>query len=657
MLRVLTGGLPVSARDLLSRAMEEAMGSGVVEFVEVDRCNLRSSVRLSTRDSSVALVVLDGESADYCKDIENGLYSSDKFYRYSGDVDLVKFLNNRYSLSMEVPEDLEIQEYTEKIDLDVVEHLQAQLKSRNQVISSYQAQIRDLTARLEDESIDSVPSEELESLQSELDEVSEKNRTLRETISSMESELLGYKDTISKLKSEKDEAITTGNDSARAYKSLKTEYDSLSQELSDLRVQSSKQVSLINSRNEELKKVRESLDDAIAERGLVSDQLDDYKGRLSDKMREVSDLGIELDMKNKEVSRLNEELKSFGDTDKILAQTKKELQLVNDENSRLSRKISDMGLSMSSSTEEMETYKSRVVDLESENGTLKSKLSSCEGDLVSSNNEIIELRGKVSLLEKASGGVNVSKDITEELSSLRRKYAELSANIFSQIYQSAGPTSGVRMSVLHTSDRFSHIQFVFSGSSESRKGTYKWIREECQSGKYGRDVVIVDAVSETSIDYVFGIKRVVRGSEWFSKGGGIQPYLSETRVDGIKVLSPGLEFVNDAFFLTVDWLSRIRELENSGYFVVMYCGDISNLVGRILHQSFAGVGTSYIVVQGNAVGSRSVITNIKGINNSTESTILYYDFSANAAQRLYEIVNKTHKCVILNSIDTSRRQQ
>ena len=656
MLRVLTGGLPVSARDLLSRAMEEAMGSGVVEFVEVDRGNLRSSVRLSTRDSSVALVVLDGESADYCKDIENGLYSSDKFYRYSGDVDLVKFLNSRYSLSMEVPEDLEIPEYAEKIDPDVVEQLQSQLKSRNQVISSYQAQIRELTARLEDESFDSVPSEELENLQEELSEVSEKNKALRETISSMESELLGYKDTIAKISNEKEEAVARGSESARAYERLKTEYDSLSKELSDLRVQSSKQVSLINSRNEELKKVRESLDDAVAARGLVADQLDDYKGRLSDKMREVSDLGIELDMKNKEVSRLNGELKNFGDTDKILTQTKEELQRVNDENSRLNRRISDLSLSMSSSSEETESYRSRVVDLESENTALKSKLSSCEGDLVSSNNEIIELKGKVSLLEKASGGVNVSKDITEELSSLRRKYAELSANIFSQIYQSARPNSEVRMSVVHTSDRFSHIQFVFSGSSESRKGTYKWIREECQNGRYGRDVVIVDAVSETSIDYVFGIKRVVRGSEWFSRGGGIQPYLSGTCIGGVSVLSPGVEFINDSYFLTVDWLSRFRELENSGYTVIVYCGDISNIVGRILHQSFAGLSESYIVVHGNAVGSRAVVTNIRGISNSTESSILYYDFS-NQAKRLYDLVAKTHQCVILNSIDTSRRQQ
>ena len=59
---------------------------------------------------------------------------------------------------------------------------------------------------------------------------------------------------------------------------------------------------------------------------------------------------------------------------------------------------------------------------------------------------------------------------------------------------------------------------------------------------------------------MFEIKKVVSGLNWFIKGGGIQRYLSDTCLPNVKVLSPGLSFINDSYFLNTDWVHRLSEL-------------------------------------------------------------------------------------------------
>ena len=61
--------------------------------------------------------------------------------------------------------------------------------------------------------------------------------------------------------------------------------------------------------------------------------------------------------------------------------------------------------------------------------------------------------------------------------------------------------------------------------------------------------------------------------------------------------------------------------------VYVVCGDLSNMVGRILHESFSNCGDTTIYIQGSVVGSRTIITNLKGLSKATESSIIYYEFN------------------------------
>ena len=173
-----------------------------------------------------------------------------------------------------------------------------------------------------------------------------------------------------------------------------------------------------------------------------------------------------------------------------------------------------------------------------------------------------------------------------ELSELKKKYAELQTNIFTIIGTKSLPKCGIKAPLIKgIPPHYSNVKFLFSGSSESRKGTYKCLYNELTGSK--DKYLIVDVTSETAIDYVFQMSKIADGMNWFTSGGGVQQYLSSTCLPNVKVLMPKIGYVNDSFFLMVNWEKRLKELEESGYKVIVYCGDISNLVGRVLFESFS----------------------------------------------------------------------
>ena len=93
-LSVYTAGVSTTGIECINEAVKLAFGECSVE--ELGKENLKYKVRTGYRDSSVVLIVLDETAELTCKDIENGLYNSTKYYAYKDDKSLVKFLNETY---------------------------------------------------------------------------------------------------------------------------------------------------------------------------------------------------------------------------------------------------------------------------------------------------------------------------------------------------------------------------------------------------------------------------------------------------------------------------------------------------------------------------------------------------------------------------------
>lgn len=658
MLTVLSSGLPVSAKNILNEAMNTVFGD-TLEVVELTKSNLRSRVRLSLRSVETVLVILDGVSSDMCKDIENGLYSSDKYFMYSNDKELAEFLNNKYSINIVVEEDIEevsSSEYsTSNYDED---YYKEKLKIKDDTIKNLETRINDL---LEEYSFVSEVQENTVNLE-DFENLKDTNINLNNTILELKSNIDEKDGYITDLLKEKESLGKLQESLENRLKRESSKYTDLVNELNDLKVIHSKQSGVLRDKESKIKELSdkvEKCEKSLKEYKQLEIKISEYEKILISKDTEISELNVDLQSKEKEVYRYVTELNSL----KHLEGVDEKLELANNtidtlnmdivhitkEKDSLLKDLGDKDRVISQLSDNINGYEEKLSENQSEIESLKERIKNDDNSIMILNKENLELQNKVSLLEKTSNSDDDNESLIKEITRLQDKLSSISNSVFSKIGQLALPNSSMNVKVLGGNGRFENIRFAFSGNAESRKGTYKSLLNEFVNSKKEDRYLVVDLVSETSIDYVFKIPRVVPGMEWFRKGGSVQPYISNTSLKNVQVLSCGLGYINDSYFLCIDWAKRLTELNNSGYKVVLFCGDISNMIGRILHESFASFGESLIYVQGNAIGCRTIITNLRGLSNAKDSIVVYYDYNkSEQLQKFYDMVSKTNECKILS---------
>ena len=635
---------------------------GSAEVEELTKESLRSRVRLSSRSVETVLVILDGVSSDLCSDIENGLYQSEKYFCYTSDESLAEFLNNKYGLDIVVESSVEVvieKEDNQEGYEDLEKLYQEKIQFKDDVIKNLEARIRELS-----ELYGSIDEEISRVSQEDYDKLKDENIKLTNDLLDMGS--------LKESLAEKDEVIQNLEkikvDLENRIKKLNKKYDEVLVELDEVKIAYSKQAGVIQdkvNKISELEKCNADSERLKEEISGLKDSISEYKETISSRDAEIGDLRVDLQSKERENMRYLKELESLrgleGVNDELtsanatLDSLKSELASISSENDSLKKsdKEKDRTISQLSSTNEENLQK--IDDLNGSIKGLQDRIKDDDESLALLNKEKIELQNRVDLLEKAGNGES-SEDsgLLQEVQDLRNKLVSMNNNPFMRIGSSALPNSPVGVKILNGNGKFQNVRFVFAGSAESRKGAYRCLLEEFRNSKDDNRYLIVDLVSETSVDYVFEIKKLVSGMEWFRKGGSVQPYVSSTALRNTNVLSAGLGYINDSYFLCIDWAKRLSELENSGYKVVLFCGDISNLVGRVLHESFASFGNSMIYVLGNSVGCRTIVTNLRGLANAKDSVVAYFEYNT-AMERFYNMVNKTNECQILSTKGNLRR--
>lgn len=656
MLNILSSGLSLEGKELLQKAISEAFGEGNAELVDLNKENLRQRVRLSQRNVADALVILDGVSTDLCKDIENGLYASDKFYTYSDDESLVEFLNSKYGLSLAISKsEMEVSSSTDSADsYELEEKYAIQLADKNLLIQNLTARVKELTNLIElgdySESDFCVNNEELDLLKQE-------NLDLRNQLLNATSTETSNSEIVVALQKERDSLKITIENLEKKRDSILSDLSSVTAELTDYKVKYSTQNGLLRSKESELELLKSKVATSTEFEGRLKALAEEKKiveNTLTSLQVESANLKVDLSTKDAEIIRLQTELSSKDFSSDERSKLKEEIQEITLERDTLAKKVSRLESSSRSADGDLDELSNQINSLLEENSNLQEdidalnvKIKSIDDDLMQANKEKLEMQGKLSVLEASTNRDTDIESIMSEVTDLRQKYDSLSGSVFSKISSVALPKGSTKIHLTRGGANLPHVRFAFAGSTESRKGAYKCLLDEFRQMPKTEKLVIVDVVSETSIDYVFEIDKVVSGIDWFRKGGGIQKYLSSTCLSTVSVLSAGLGYLNDSYFLTVDWERRLTELENSGYNVVVFFGDISNIIGRVFHESFADLGTSIVYVHGNAIGSRTIVSNLMGLSNSSKSVICYFEFNKQM-QRFYEMVSKTNECRILS---------
>lgn len=638
-------GVTTTGLEILSKALNEVMGS--VSIVELDKNNLRYSVRMSMKSASIVLVVLDSGSESACADIENGLYASEKYYSYTDDKDLACFLNEKYGLSLEIPEDEEVlgsvQNVAEasSVDIDVMrESYEARIADRDGIIDNLNCRIKELSAIIDERGYSAKSDGGQEDLRSE-------NVALRSTLSDLTRQLESSKSSLADIESKYAELLSDYERAKERVTELQGAYSSLQREYAESVVSGSEKSGVLRDKDAFIARLEGELSDVRSEKISFEAECESLKEKIADFGRELSELKIDLDSRNSEITRLKGELQATGNSQQQVEDYRRQV-------SNLEADCVDLRKAVASLEGDARTAESTISNLTLEVESLKASLVEKQGyvDRSEANNaelnrRIIELNGRIRVLEQSTDRNADMESTLAELSAVRLKLAELNANVFNVLYSKALPKSSSRVMLFNTAGMwYENIRFVFSGSTESRKGTYRCllneIRQDTSSDKY----LLVDAVSETFVDYVFEILKMSNGLKWFTEGGGVQQYITQTCAGNARVLSPGLGYINDSFYLAIDWEKRLKELEMSGYKVILYCGDLSNLVGRVLFENFADVGKTDIYVHGNSVGSRTMTSVSQGISNIGNATVKYFDYDEQVS-RFFEAVKKKCTCEII----------
>ena len=648
-------GVSTTGMEVLSDALKQTFGS--ISITELDKDNVRFNVRMAAKTNAVVLVVLDSGSEDLCKDIIGDLIASDKYYKYSGDAGLIHFLNDKYGLSLEMVATEDVQlgsaevattEASDEAIERITEKFTKQLEDKDARIRNLLATIKELEAIIDSGGY-SVAESNTEA-EDALKIANEEILTLKSKLADLDAARAAEE--AAKVAAEGREAELKGKleaaESARA--SAVAEWEATNHDLAEAREDASRKSGVIRDKDARIAALEASATAdraAIESAQITAQERDDLADQVASLTGQVSGLEHLKTSYESKISHLKSELEASGKNDEALENYKAELDKVNLE---LSATKVQLNTAMASLQTARASNSSLEVDLEkakAKSEELEARVERQDEDIIHLNELNVTLRSRIEVLESSSGRDTDVEALLSEVASLRRKVAELENGIFHKISNTAMPRTASRAKLFVTQGlKYDNIRFVFSGSTESRKGTYRCLRREFSEDAENK-YLLVDIVSETFVDYVFEISSVVKGLKWFTDGGGVQPYISSTCLQNVKVLSPGMQYVNDSYFLTMNWEKRLKELNSSGYKVVIYCGDLSNVVGRVIYDTLSEVGTTNIYVHGNSVGSRTMVIASGGVSNIASAIVKYFEYDR-ALQKFYNLVAKKCRCEIIS---------
>lgn len=647
-MKALAAGIPNTALEYLSTALIMFAGEGGVDLIQLGEDRLRGEVHMSMRSPSVVCVVLDQAAKDKCAGIEGGLYESDKFILYVDDMSLVRDLNRILEIDMQIPEEVSMEVNQDMVDSSSykssIDEYRAQISDRDGEIKTLKFRIEELEGYLANGDI-AVSDDEYEKVKSQVIELNSK-------ISDLETEISELAAQIKVLEGNLELANNKVKQQEVKFTSLQADYERINRELTDEKVGSSKKSAVIKDKEKDIKR----LQDELSQSGEVKKKLasyeaerEGYENTIAGLTKEVSDLRIEISGKDSEIGRLSDQIRSSASDTRLVLEYKKYLKDAEAEKAELEKRLADSDAEREQLHQDLENAISQAQSINNDANHLDSLLQEKEDMIAELNTIKIELEGRIRLLEQSSNRNTDIESTLKEVDDLRKKLSDIQSNVFARIGDLAFPKNSVRVNLIPlTGIKYKNIRFVFAGSTEARKGVYKCLLKEFSTMSQTK-FLVVDAVVETYLDYVFQINKITPGVNWFTKGGGTQQYLSSTCLNNVRALSLGLNYTNDSFLLTVDWVRRLAELDNSGYSVVVVCGDISSLIGRVMFESFSELGAVTVYSTGNSVGSRTVLSNMRGLTSAKNATVVYYDFNKKMTP-FYNKMSQICNCHILNSV-------
>ena len=530
----------------------------------------------------------------------------------------------------------QVKELTKKLSEanNKVTSLESELRDANERVSGLEKELSDtkeeLTMALDE---NTKLEKDLNDEKTKVSEATNKLLGVQEELGSANSELESYKTQVEALNlsikdlRSKSEDLAKLTDELNSCKADLTERDNKIKELEvTIKVQTDEAVSLDNrlkamsssiGNNKELESKVESL----------QTELNEVRNQLISKREEFTKLSGEKEASELQAERVKLNLEStVSDKDREIKNLESEIELLK------------RGEDKEGKTAELRL---KILDLQEENQALKRKQDTGNVE------EIIKLKEELSSIKMRS------VDLEMELAERDEREKEVQSSIFTAMSNCALPrlTIDARVEVPDIDMPKCHV--VASGSAESNMSLYKTIKNTCISNQ-GKKIIIVDLSSDSYIDAEFRMQRVPSPMNWLMGTEAISNFVADTYLGNVKVISSSLVYTNPLYFLSVNWVLRLQELNSLAKhadILIINVGTLNDVVSKILFQSFASVMKSHVVLRATPINIRTAFLSFAGIKNMSKAEIACVNFD-NASKKMYQkLASKYNKSRILRDTE------
>lgn len=634
----------------------------------MDKCEVDG---VSCHNSDIALAVTD--------DMDNLAFGDELSHAHDTE-DMLKDLKEELSQKQVIINNLELQ-------------LREANQNKNGDISYYLDKIKNL-------------SEQLQAKDREFNALEASNHEMKDSVARADgylSELNILKDSLRKEKENYSAIVYEKSKVDKELSNLKAELmekspsDDGSKDAEILGLQS--KVAELNKGLEEVSVLRSTLNEKGLELNRLKEELQAEKesGVLLRKRykTDIEDLESRLDTSDKELRSAQEALVGLADKDSEIESLRSQIGVYESTISTLRGDLSDatqVGTEREEKIKKLEselsTYISTTSDLQSDLSALRLDNEKLNLDLESKQSENSTLLKKIEGLETDMESVSILRERVSELESLLsekedslsdeltlvkqelqamtekcqelkidiiqrdEQLADLGKSIFTQMSGVVTPKAEFSYRLDQPIDLDSRFICVSCGSSGSLVDLYQLLFKSCSASACNKKVLILDLVTDSSIDKFFGIKQVISPIDWLMGGKSFESFLASTKLSNVKVLSVALSYINDLYLLHVDWGKRLEELKGCFDVVLINIGCLLNVTAKVLFNTFNKRMRSYIVVKATPINLRTVYLNTMGLrlsnNENVEVCCTNFDTASNI---VYEKLRQKLKAVVYMDSD------
>ena len=407
---------------------------------------------------------------------------------------------------------------------------------------------------------------------------------------------------------------------------------------------------VVTAENEDLKSQLVSLRDELKETKdlLVSSEnvvktLTDEVSKVSESSAQSTQLSVDLSKANDTITSLTTSLDiakaDVVERENKIASLNEGIKSLEESIEKKDEEISSLNVKIGNLTADLESLQSKDYDsLSAKCEELKEKLSVSEDSLATIRKEYSLAIVDINKLKEQLESVSSSPADTAEVSRLKRKCEEQAGDLeemqdflndiklspFFSMMNYALPKVAMPLALdVQLSFKKSKFVLMATGSGESAAPMYSVLKERCEKSK--KSYLIVDLVTESFIDSSVGLTASLPAYSWLS-GGDVTSCIVDTKLDNVSAVTTGVGYVNDLFFLSVDWTSRLSLLDGVADVILFNIGCLDSAVRLTLFNSLIDVcDICNIFVKATPTNLRTTLNHLSSLVNLGISSVVCLD--------------------------------